>query len=513
MTEHLGAADTARMRRAGMVELSSEDGTGSLGHGACAGLAPLLVPMRLDARSLSAAGESLPPLLQGLVRTTSRVSRAAASGLKQRLAGLSAAERERLLLELVRSTAATVLSASLESVEPERPLQELGLDSLMAVELRNRLAAATGLRLPATLLFDYPTPRALAHRLQGDLVGQLPQRVVASPSIVPSAQGEPIAIVAMSCRYPGGADTPEALWDLLQGGGDAISEFPADRGWDVEALYDPDPEAQGKTYTRSGGFLHRGAGVRCGFFWHQPARGAGDRPAAAAAAGDVVGGAGACGDCAGVAAGQLAPGVFVGVIYSDYGARVLRAPAGLEGYLGTGSAPSVASGRIAYTLGLQGPAISVDTACSSSLVAVHLACQALRQGECALALAGGVTVMSTPGAFIEFSRQRGLSRDGRCKAFSARADGAGWSEGVGMLVLERLSDARRNGHSRAGLGARFGGQSGRQEPGADGAQRSLAAAGDPAGAAATRSCLPLTLTWWRRTGRGRRWGIRSRRRR
>ena len=271
----------------------------------CAGPRRCWCRRALDVRRLSAAGESLPPLLQGLVRTPSRASRAAASGLKQRLAGLSAAERERLLLELVRSTAATVLSASVESVEPERPLQELGLDSLMAVELRNRLAAATGLRLPATLLFDYPTPRALARRLQGDLVGQLPQLVVASPSIVPSAQGEPIAIVAMSCRYPGGADTPEALWELLHGGGDAISEFPADRGWDVEALYDPDPDAQGKSYVRRGGFLHRGAGVRRGVLRHQPARGAGDRSAAAAAAGDVVGGAGACGDCAGVAAGQL----------------------------------------------------------------------------------------------------------------------------------------------------------------------------------------------------------------
>jgi acyl carrier protein len=179
--------------------------------------------------------------------------------------GPAAAARPRLLLDLVRSTSATVLSASLDSVEAERPLKELGLDSLMAVELRNRLGAATGLRLPATLLFDYPTPRALARRLQSDLVGQLPQ-LAASHAIVPSAEGEPIAIVGMSCRYPGGADTPEALWDLLQRGGDAISEFPADRGWDVEALYDPDPDAQGKSYVRSGGFLHQAQEFDAGFW-------------------------------------------------------------------------------------------------------------------------------------------------------------------------------------------------------------------------------------------------------
>src|SRR6516165_2873536 len=380
LTEHLGAADTARLRRGGMVELSSEDALALLDT-ALRGAAPLLVPTRLAGRVVSPGGEGLPPLLQGLVRTPSRVSRAAASGLKQRLAGLSAIERERLLLELVRITAATVLSASLDSVEPERPLRELGLDSLMAVELRNRLAAASGLRLPATLLFDHPTPRALAQRLQGDLVEQLPQLVVASPSLVPSAQGEPIAIVAMSCRYPGGADTPEALWELLQGGADAISEFPADRGWDVEALYDPDPDAQGKTYTRCGGFLHQALEFDAGFFGISPREALAIDPQQRL----LLETSWEALERAGIAPASLQgspTGVFVGVIYSDYGVRVLRAPAGLEGYLGTGSAPSVASGRIAYTLGLQGPAMSIDTACSSSLVAVHLACQALRQGEC-----------------------------------------------------------------------------------------------------------------------------------
>ena len=463
MTGHLGAADMARMQRAGMMELSSEEGLSLFDMALCRA-APLLVPARVDMRSLSAVSESLPPLLQGLVRTKSRAFGATPSGLKQRLAGLSAAERERLLLELVRSTTATVLSASIESIEPERPLHELGLDSLMAVELRNRLSAASGLRLPATLLFDYPTPRALARRLQDDLVGQLPQPVVASPSFVPSAQDEPIAIIAMSCRYPGGADTPEELWDLLQRGGDAISDFPADRGWDVESLYDPDPAAQGKTYTRWGGFLHQAPEFDAGFFGISPREALAIDPQQRL----LLETSWEALERAGIAPASLlgsSTGVFVGIIYNDYGTRVLRAPAGLEGYLGTGSAPSVASGRIAYTLGLQGPAISD------------------RHGV--LVVAGG-GAPGVPGASAGGMRiGAGGRRDGDVDAVRfRRVQPAAWAfarwalQGVlgacGWRGLERRGRDAGPGASvrcpaqwpsRAGLGARIGGQSGRPQPG------------------------------------------------
>ncbi len=442
MGSGLAGADLARLRRSGLEALSERQGLALFDSALRAGRS-LAVAARLDAAALGSQAQAgtLPAILSGLVKVPLR--RTGGGSLSARLAHLEGAAREEHVLALVRAEVAAVLGhGSAEEIDLAKAFKELGFDSLAAVELRNRLKAASALPLAATTVFDYPSPAALARHLLEQAGAAAPQKRIALRA---QASDEPIAIVGMGCRYPGGVESPRRLWRLLAEGGDAISAFPDDRGWDLGRLYDPDPEVPRTSYARGGGFLADPGHFDAEFFGVAPREAIAMDPQQRL----LLETCWEALEDAGIDPSSLRgepAGVFAGIMHHDY-ASGGAPPAEAEGYLAAGVAGSVASGRVAYQLGLEGPALTVDTACSSSLVTLHLAAQALRQGECSLALAGGATVISTPVVFVEFARQRGLSPDGRCKSFAEAADGVGWAEGVGMLALERLSDAERNGHA------------------------------------------------------------------
>ncbi|WP_327130126.1 SDR family NAD(P)-dependent oxidoreductase [Streptomyces sp. NBC_01343] len=453
MTANLSEADRQRIASSGVPPLSVEQGLALL-DAAMATDTAYLVPLgRLATGAGARLRGEVPTMFRGLVRGGRRMAATTAGGagtaiaLAARLWELREADRIRTVVEMVRTEAASVLGhASAQTIGADRDFHDLGLDSLTALELRNRLTDVTGLRLPATLVFDHPTPTALAAHVLAELLDEngdarLPAAVATGVS------DDPIAIVGMACRLPGGIDSPEDLWDLVLEGREGIADFPTDRGWDLDTLLGAGhgPDGRGRSATAKGGFLHGVAEFDAGFFGISPREALAMDPqqrllletsweAIERAAIDPA------------ALRGSATGVFVGTGGQDYLTLVMNSPEDIEGHASTGLAASVVSGRVSYTFGLEGPAVTVDTACSSSLVAVHLAAQSLRSGESSLALAGGVTVMSSSLGFPGFTRQGGLATDGRCKAYADAADGTGWSEGVGVLVLERLSDARRNGH-------------------------------------------------------------------
>jgi acyl-CoA synthetase (AMP-forming)/AMP-acid ligase II/3-oxoacyl-(acyl-carrier-protein) synthase/acyl carrier protein len=372
---------------------------------------------------------------------------------RRRLTALPEVERVRTALALVRERLPGLISNDERGeVDLDRTFWELGVDSLGAVRLALELSQVTGLALLTTAAFDHPTPRVLAHHLAVLAAGRQQNRLnrTVKPRTEPSVQSAPtgddlIVIVGIGCRLPGGVRSPEDLWRLLADGRETVGPFPTDRGWDLDRLRHPDPAHPGRSSTHHGHFLTEAGEFDASFFGISPREALAMDPQQRLLL-EISWEAleRACVDPTALRGSDT--GVFVGQMSSDYAPRLNEAPEQFDGLVLTGNAGSVASGRISYTLGLGGPALTVDTACSSSLVALDLAVQALRRGDCSLALAGGATVMATPVSFVDFSRQGAIAPDGRCKAFAAEADGTAWGEGAGMLVLEPLSRARRLGH-------------------------------------------------------------------
>lgn len=446
MTARLSAADRARIRQSGLGDISPSLGVALLAAALDRGSASVGAFALHTERLGDAFGARVPPLLRSLVSQTPSPARAE-QGIEDELRALAPAERQKRVQSWIASEVSRVMRIA--AVPLDQPLQERGLDSLMAVEVRNGIAAKIGKALPVTLLFDHPTIAALSRHILDEVLApeanaaKESKGAIPAPSPVSAAWSEPIAIVGIGCRFPGDVVDPESFWTLLTEGVDAIGEVPPER-WDIDAYFDPNPDAPGKMYTRWGGFLPNIDRFDAGFF------GISGREARSVdpqerlmleASWEAL-------ERARLTAEALkdsATGVYMGVCSHEYSVLAMSDAASIDAYSGLGTAHSAMVGRISYCLGLRGPNLAIDTACSSSLVAVHLACQALRAGECSLALAGGVNTILFPEATIYFSRLRAMSPTGRCRPFSAGADGYVRSEGVGVIVLERLSDAQANG--------------------------------------------------------------------
>ncbi|NEE42910.1 KR domain-containing protein, partial [Streptomyces sp. SID7982] len=436
-----------RVRRGGFTPMSPEDALAAL-DGAVGHRDTALVVADIDWPRYAAVFAPHRSLVGDLPEVRATSGAATAHGdtepaLRRQVAALAGPARERYVLDFLRAQVAAVLGhPDPDAVEADQAFTDLGFDSLTTVELRNALGATTGLRLPATLVYDHPTTRDLAAHLLTEILPELPdlpEPAAGGTTADGATRTDPVVVVGLGCRFPGGVESPEELWQLLGEGRDAVSGFPADRGWDLESL------GRGGSATLEGGFLE-GAGLfDASFFGISPREALAMDPQQRL----LLETSWEALERAGIDPRRLrssATGVFVGTNGQDYATMLRRGTTDVRGHAATGTTASVMSGRLSYTLGLEGPAITVDTACSSALVAMHMAAGALRSGECSLALAGGVSVMASPDAFVEFTAQGGLAGDGRCKAFADTADGTAWAEGAGVLVLERLSDARRNGH-------------------------------------------------------------------
>lgn len=444
MTGHLADRDIIRLSRNGMVPLAGDDGM-RLFDLVLPTASSLVVPAQIDVAGLATTG-MVPAIARdlGISLRTERRREVAAPATRD--VERTAAEWEQHMLDVIVEHACAVLGVGSDRIGVDLAFTDLGFDSLSAVEFRNRLQRAMDLRVSVTAVFDHPTPRQLARHMAAAAMPSSAAAATNGAATAVRSDDDPVVIVGASCRYPGGIDSPDALWDVVDGGLDVLGDFPEDRGWNLSDLFHPDPDHAGTTYARAGGFLTGVADFDADFFRISPREALAMDPQQRMLL-EVTWEAL---ERAGIDPSSLQgsdTGVYAGITYADYAARMINdAPPEAEAYLGESTTLSLGSGRIAYSLGLSGPALTIDTACSSSLVAMHLAVQSLRSGECSMALACGATIMATPGLFIGFARKRGLSVDGRCKAFADAADGTGFSEGVGVIVLERLSDAVRLGH-------------------------------------------------------------------